>query len=152
VLTDWVYRHDLGWVFGRRMLRLTHWGRNSGRRYTTVLEVVSSDPSLYRFVVIAGFGPQTDWLRNIEAGNPVEITVGRATFAAHARRLSPEEAFRVLTDYELRNRLITPLVRRGLSWLAGWRYDSTSRARHQLIEQLPVIMFWPAHPDSGSNF
>ena len=35
----YLYEHDLGWLFGRRFLCLTHVGRRSGRRYRTVIEV-----------------------------------------------------------------------------------------------------------------
>jgi deazaflavin-dependent oxidoreductase (nitroreductase family) len=85
-LPNLLYRHGLGWALGRRFLRLVHVGRRTGRRYATVLEVVWHDPKHSEFVVVSGFGPRADWLRNIEAGNPVEVTVGRRTFVADHRR------------------------------------------------------------------
>lgn len=38
-----LYDHNLGWLFGHRMLRPTHTGRRSGRTYRTVLEVIGID-------------------------------------------------------------------------------------------------------------
>lgn len=52
-------------MLGRRFLRLKHVGRRTGRRHTTVLEVVRHDPRHSEFVVVSGFGSHADWLRNI---------------------------------------------------------------------------------------
>jgi deazaflavin-dependent oxidoreductase (nitroreductase family) len=142
-LPDLLYRHGLGWVLGRRFLRLLHVGRRTGRRYATVLEVVRHDRRRAEYVVVSGFGTRTDWLRNIEAGNPVEVTVSRRTFVADHRRLDREEAFAVIADYERRNRVIGPVVRKALSWLLGWRYDGSITARWQLVEQLPMVALRP---------
>jgi deazaflavin-dependent oxidoreductase (nitroreductase family) len=145
-LPDLLYRNGLGWVLGRRFLRLLHVGRRTGTRYAAVLEVVRHDPSHAEFVVVSGFGTRTDWLRNIEAGNPVEVTVGRRTFVADHRRLDREEAFAAMADYERRNRMIGPLVRRALSWLLGWRYDGSVSSRWRLVDQLPMVALRPAQP------
>src|SRR5262245_27560996 len=69
-LYDW---HG-GWLLGSRFLRLTHHGRRSGRTYQTVLEVLSCASG--EFVVVAGFGPKTDWYRNLQAGSAIEVSVG----------------------------------------------------------------------------
>jgi len=41
-LYDW----RCGWLLGHRFLRLTHIGRNSGRHYQTMLEVIRIEPAL----------------------------------------------------------------------------------------------------------
>jgi deazaflavin-dependent oxidoreductase (nitroreductase family) len=123
----WLYAHNLGWLLGRRFLHLAHRGRHSGRRYVTVLEVVAADRSSREFTVVSGFGQRSDWLRNVEAGGLIEVTVRSEAFAADDRRLEVNEAVSVLENYERRNRWIGPVVRRELSWLAGGRYDSSPR-------------------------
>ena len=133
-----VLYHRLGWLLGRRILRLNHVGRRSGRRYCTVLEVVGHRQDA-EFFVVSGFGKQSDWLRNLDAGGPATVTVGRRCFRADHRRLGDAEALAVFTDYERRNRLIRPLVHRALSWLLGWSYHGTVDDRARLVEQLPVI-------------
>lgn len=138
-LPDALYRHGLGGLLGGRFLRLVHVGRRSGRRYTTVLEVVAHDRGTGECVVVSGFGDRADWLRNLAAGGPVEVSVGRSTFAAEHRRLGIDEAVGVLADYERRNRMIRPVVRRALSWLLGWRYDGSDEARRRMAEQLPLV-------------
>ncbi|WP_250557011.1 nitroreductase family deazaflavin-dependent oxidoreductase [Pseudonocardia lacus] len=136
---DRLYRHGWGFLLGRRFLRLVHVGRRSGRRYATVLEVVAFDPAVSEYVVVSGFGRRADWLRNIEAGGPVEVTVGRATFPVEHRVLGTDEALGVFADYERRHRALGPVLRRVLSWLLGWRYDGTPDARRRLAEQLPLV-------------
>jgi hypothetical protein len=74
----------------------------------------------------------------------LEVAIGRRRFRPAHRVLDPEEAATVLADYERRNRWITPIVRRVLSWLVGWTYDGTDDARRRLVEQLPVVALWPA--------
>ena len=142
-LPDQLYRHGLGFVLGRRFLRLVHTGRRSGRRYATVLEVVAYDPRVPEFFVVSGFGAREDWLRNVEAGGAAEVTVGRRTFTAGHRRVGAEEAVTVFADYERRNRMIRPIVRRALSWLLGWRYDGSLESRRRMVAQLPMIALHP---------
>ena len=133
-----LYDHRLGWLLGQRILRLEHVGRRSGRHYRTVLEVVGHRQDT-EFFVVSGFGRQSDWLRNLDAGGPATATVGRHSFPADHRRLSDAEALAVFADYERHKRLIRPLVHRALSWLLGWPYHGTADDRARLVQQLPVI-------------
>jgi deazaflavin-dependent oxidoreductase (nitroreductase family) len=143
LLPERLYRFGWGSLLGRRFLRLSHRGRRSGAPYATVLEVVAYDRRIPEFVVVSGFGARADWLRNIEAGGPVEVTVGRRTFPVEHRRLELDEALGVFADYERRNRAAGPILRRVLSWLLGWRYDGSPDARVRMAEQLPLIAFRP---------
>jgi deazaflavin-dependent oxidoreductase (nitroreductase family) len=133
----------MGFVLGRRFLRLTHVGRRSGTRYATFLEVVRYDPAVPELVVVSGFGARADWLRSLQAGGPAEVTVGRATFQAEHRRLGLDEAVAVFAEYERRNRVIGPILRRVLSWLLGWHYDGSPDARRRMAEQLPLVALRP---------
>ena len=121
-LPEHLYRHGLGRLLGHRFLRLTHRGRRSGTP-------VPHGPGGAAVVVVSGFGPRADWLRNVEAGGRVEVTVGRSTLPAAHRWFDVDDAEAVLADYERRNPLIAPVVRRVLSWLLGWPYDGSAKAR-----------------------
>lgn len=145
-LPERLYRHDLGWLLGRRFLRLAHVGRRSGKRHAVVLEVVGFDPRIPEYVVVSGFGPGADWLRNLEANGAATVTLGRSTFPAEARRLGTDEAVAVFAAYERRNRVIGPILRRVLSWLLRWPYDGSPAARRRMVEQLPLIALRPAGP------
>jgi deazaflavin-dependent oxidoreductase (nitroreductase family) len=139
----YLYRWRLGWLFGHRCLLLTHIGRRTGLRRQTVLEVVEYREQGPEVVVVNGFGPGSDWLRNIEARPGEEVTVGLQHFAASHRFLGEDEAARVIEGYERRNRFIAPLVRRGFSWLVGWQYRGGKGDRRRLVQQLPLLAFRP---------
>ena len=138
----YLYHLRLGWLLDNRCLLLTHIGRRTGLRRETVLEVVDRKDGP-EVVVVSGFGPNSDWLRNIEAKPGEEVTVGSQHFVASHRFLGEEEAMRVIQGYEHRNRFIAPIVRRGFSWLLGWRYGGSDADRRQLVRQLPLIAFRP---------
>lgn len=138
-----LYRCHAGWLLGRRFLLLTHVGRRSGRRHQTVLEVIGTHRSSGEVMVLAGFGRSADWYRNLQAQPAVEVEVGRRRFRPIHRQLDEAEAVAALADYERRNRWMTPVVRRGLSWLVGWHYDGSDAGRRRLVAELPVVAFRP---------
>lgn len=142
----YLYRWHLGWLFGHRALLLTHTGRRSGLRRQNVLEVVAYRAEIPEAVVVSGFR-DSDWLRNIEAAPGEEIKVGAQQFEAQHRLLGEDEAMQVMRDYEHRYRWLAPLVRRGLSWLVGWKYQGTEDDRRKLVRQLPMIAFRPRGSD-----
>jgi deazaflavin-dependent oxidoreductase (nitroreductase family) len=148
-LPELLYRSHAGWLLGRRFLLLTHVGRRSGRQYHTVLEIIGSSPASGEVIVIAARGGSADWYRNVQVQPAVEVVVGRHRFRPVDRRLDELEAVTVLAAYERRNRWLTPVVRRALSWLVGWPYDGSDGARRRLVHELPVVGF---HPDeTGSS-
>jgi hypothetical protein len=93
--------------------------------------------------VANGFGPDFDWLRNIQAKSDEEVTVGREGFVASHRFLSEDAASRVIERYEYRNRFIAPVVRAGFTWLLGWSYRATESDRRRLVSQIPLLAFRP---------
>ncbi len=134
-----VYRLHLGWLFGRRMLLVTHRGRTSGRIYRTMLEVVRYDPATHESIVVAGYGPRADWYQNIQAQPAIAVQTGLQRYAPLQRVLTPDEVDAELASYERRHRWITkPLL--GLFY----GYDGTAKARRELAERLPMVGFRPA--------
>ncbi|MFD2470105.1 nitroreductase family deazaflavin-dependent oxidoreductase [Amycolatopsis silviterrae] len=138
-----LYDRDLGWVLGKRFLCLTHFGRKSGRRYRTVLEVIGLRPETDEVLAIAGLGPSSDWYRNIQAAPAAEVAIGRRKFVPAHRILGESEAAAALAGYERRNRLLRPVLHPVLSKLVGWRYDGSDAARHRMVRQLPIVAFRP---------
>ncbi|BBX20531.1 nitroreductase family deazaflavin-dependent oxidoreductase [Mycolicibacterium duvalii] len=49
---------------------LEHVGRRSGKRYRTPLLVFATHDG---YAVLIGYGPQTDWLKNVLAGGPTVL-------------------------------------------------------------------------------
>lgn len=134
-----VFDLRLSWMLGHRFLLLQHTGRRTGRRYATVLEVLRHDPSAGEHIVMAGFGRQSDWLRNLQAGGAGAVTVAGSTFPVRHRLLDPDEAVAAIAGYERHNRLIAPLLRRVLTSLSGMRYRSTEADRRVLVGRLPLV-------------
>lgn len=95
-------------------------------------------------MVVNGFGPDCDWVRNIEGKGGEAVTVGSEHFLASHRFLGQEEAARVIRDYEHGNRVIAPLVRAGFTWLLGWQHHGSEDDRQRLVKQLPLIAFRPS--------
>jgi deazaflavin-dependent oxidoreductase (nitroreductase family) len=141
-----LYSVRAGWLLGHRFLFLRHRGRKSHRLYCTVLEVLAWRQAAREAVVMSGFGPSSQWCRNVLAGQAVEVQIARLRFVPSVRLLGIDEAVGVLADYERRNRLVAPLVRAVLSKLAGFDYDSSDAARCRLVQALPLVAFRP-HAD-----
>jgi deazaflavin-dependent oxidoreductase (nitroreductase family) len=146
-----LYRIGLGRLLGHRFVLVMHSGRRSGRTYGTVLEVIRYEPRTPEVWVVSGFGARADWLRNVRANRHARISFGGPAWPVEPRILSPAEAVPIFADYERRNRLIRPVLRRVLTWLLGWRYDGSELARSRMAEQLPVIAFRPAGPGSSAK-
>lgn len=142
----YLFRWHLGWLFGKRLLLLSHTGRRTGLRRQTVLEVVEYRNEGPEVVVVNGFGRRSDWVRNIEAKPDEEVTVGPQHFAASHRFLGEDEALGVIQRYERRNSLIAPVVHAGFSWLLGWKYRATVADRQRFVKQIPLLAFRPRRP------
>lgn len=139
-----LYDARLGWLLGHRFLRLTHVGRNSGRHYRTMLEVVHADRARSEYVVVVGLGERTDWYRNVLSGGAAEVAIANEHFTPVFRRLDEQEAVDVLAAYTREHRLAAPVIKPVLTWLVGWRYDDSPQARQKLARQLPLLAFRPA--------
>jgi deazaflavin-dependent oxidoreductase (nitroreductase family) len=134
---------NLGWLLGRRFLRLTHVGRRIGHRYRTMLEVIGDNRESGEVLVMAGLGRSAQWLRDVDAGNAVEVAIGRDRFRPRRRTLTPQEASEALGGLRAPQRWLAPVVRRVLRWLVDWRYDGSSAARPRLGTQLPIVGLRP---------
>ncbi|WP_406688418.1 nitroreductase family deazaflavin-dependent oxidoreductase [Saccharopolyspora sp. ID03-671] len=98
----WLFRARLGVVFGSRLLMLEHVGRKSGQPRYAVLEVVDRTDTGY--VLAAGFGERTQWLRNLDAHPNAHVSIGtRTRIPVTARRLTAEEVAATLRRYETRH-------------------------------------------------
>ena len=132
-----LYRVGLGWILGHRFLLLTHRGRKSGRLRQTVLEVVRYDAAHREYTVVAGFGSNTDWYRNLLAHPAIEIRCAGQRFHPEQRFLSPSEGADMLAWYEPRH----PRAMRILVTLLRYPYDGTPESRLALAKALPMISF-----------
>jgi deazaflavin-dependent oxidoreductase (nitroreductase family) len=134
-----LFRLHLGWLLMGHFLLLTHIGRKSGLPRQTILEVLLHDKARDVYYVLAGWGEQSDWVKNIEKTPQVTISVGRRRFRALASRLSPEEAELKVIAYGRQH----PLLIRYLPRLLGYRIDRTEEDLRALARLGIVVAFEP---------
>jgi deazaflavin-dependent oxidoreductase (nitroreductase family) len=139
-----LYHLGLGWLLGTRFLLLTHKGRKSGLERQTVLEVVRYDKDKSIFVVAAGFGPQSDWYRNIRTNPQVIVRCARRHWEMTAHFLTPEQAGEELLDYARRH----PQALRELARFMGYRLDGSQEDIRALGQILSMVAF---HPRDGNG-
>jgi deazaflavin-dependent oxidoreductase (nitroreductase family) len=135
----YLYRWHLGWLLGHRFLMLTHLGRKSGRKRQTVLEVVRYDPQTKECIVMAGYGEQSDWYRNIQAHPAIEVQVGRQCYVPQQRLLSAEETMHQLEEYQEHH----PKAFREFIRIIGYAYDGTPEAMSALSKILRGVALHP---------
>jgi deazaflavin-dependent oxidoreductase (nitroreductase family) len=138
-LPIWIYRLGLGGLLGTRFLLLTHTGRKTGRERRTVLEVVRHDKEKNIFIVAVGFGPQSDWYRNLRARPQAAVQCGRRRWEMTAEFLTPDQAGEELLDYGHRH----PSALRELAGIMGYRVGKNPEDIRAFGRLLPMVAFSP---------
>jgi deazaflavin-dependent oxidoreductase (nitroreductase family) len=78
---------------------ITHVGRSSGTRYQTPLDAY---PTKNGYVLVARYGPESDWVRNVLAAKTATLRIGGEDHKLRSPRLvSLEEALEALAVDEL---------------------------------------------------
>jgi len=140
-LPRYLFRWHLGWVLGQRFLLITHVGRKTGKLHQTVVEVVWHDPAKQEYVVVSGYGTQSDWYQNIRKHPAISVQVGNTSFAPIQKFLSTVETFAVLDDY--RHHHATAFAE--LCKVMGYPYDGTDDSLRNVSEVLKAISFQAKH-------
>jgi len=139
-LPTWLYRAHLGGLLGSRFLYIVHRGRRSGKLRRTVVEVVRFDRDAQEVVVTAGWGPRTQWYRNLEAAPAEEVRVGRRLWRRPVQRLLDEaERAQVLAEYVREH----PTAAKELSRVLGVSAADDAGIQ-ELAERLRAVAFSPA--------
>jgi deazaflavin-dependent oxidoreductase (nitroreductase family) len=110
--------------FGRIML-IEHRGRRSGRQYTTPVNYAPVDGNVY---CLAGFGPRTDWYRNIMADPSVRLWLPRGRRSARASDVSGSpERLRLMRQVISGSGFAGPLMGVDQRKLSNEQLDVTTR-------------------------
>ncbi|GAA4286865.1 nitroreductase family deazaflavin-dependent oxidoreductase [Georgenia daeguensis] len=139
------YRHDAGWLLGRTFLRLTHVGRRSGRPHEAVAMVLHVDDATVEAFICAGWGKETDWVKNLRAGPALNVQIGRQSFHPHHRFLTDDEAFEVVVRFRREHPYRVRLFEAVLGW-GDLNDDATVR---EFIRTHPFVGLRPAAGSSG---
>jgi deazaflavin-dependent oxidoreductase (nitroreductase family) len=135
-LPNLYYRWGLGWMMGRLFMQVTHTGRKSGLPRRTVLQVMRHIPDTDTYYVFAGWGAQSDWVRNIQHTPEVTLTVGRRQTPAVARVLSTAEAERALAGFTQRHPIYSRLIYR----LCGLPVNGSPATYQALARQMGSLL------------
>ena len=134
------YRHDAGALLGRTFLQLTHVGRKTGQSHDAVAMVLRYEETTHEAVICAGWGPETDWVRNLRAGPAAKVQLGGESFAPEHRFLGDDEAFDVVTRF----RRAHPYRLLLISGILGWGDLRESARVRRFIQTHPFVAFRPA--------
>jgi deazaflavin-dependent oxidoreductase (nitroreductase family) len=134
------YQHGVGPAVGRTFLAFTHVGRRTGRTYQTVAMVLRHDQGSGEAVIVAGWGPDTDWYRNLQAHPAVRVKLGGRTFTPQHRFLGEEEAFDVVGQFRREH----PHRVRFFSTVLGWGDLRDDERVRDFIRTHPFVAFRPA--------
>lgn len=141
-LPIWLYRARLGRLLGHRLLYLAHRGRRTGARREVVAETVRYDPGLPEAVVVAAWGKDPDWYRNLRVGPALEVRVGgRRWVRPEHRFLDGTETMRTLLAY----RRAHPRAWRRIAPLLGFPVDPADPRWPEVADAVHAIAFTPRH-------
>ena len=135
----WLYKLNLGWLMGGRMLKMTHTGRKSGEPRHVVLEVVKHDPTLDKYYIAAAWSEKSDWVKNIQANPQVHVQVGRRHLDMIAEQLCPEECEAVILDYSQRHKS----TMMNLARFMGYKLDGSEDDFRELGRLLMMFALKP---------
>jgi deazaflavin-dependent oxidoreductase (nitroreductase family) len=136
----WLYRLGLGGLLGHSFLRLTHRGRKTGRPHQTVLEVLRYDRVTGTHIVASGWGPSSDWFRNIQQTPQVIVRAAGRRIPARAEVLAPDAAARELRWYASHH----PIRARGLGRLiTGHPFRGTEADIQRFATAIPLVALRP---------
>ena len=137
------YRLGLGWLLGKRFMRLTHVGRKSGKVYHTVLAVLRFDEKTHAIFAVSPWS-ESSWYRNIQANPALEVETGdirfgRVRYAPVQRSLMSEEIAELFIEF----RTQYPIFSRVVARIPGWQIDSSYDEFLTLARTLRGIAFYP---------
>ena len=111
-----LYRHCWGWLLGTTFMLLVHAGRKTGQPHLMTAMVMRWNPSTREVVIFSGWGPSSDWVRNLRARPALRVEVGRESYRPQHRFLSEDESVAVAADFVRRHPYRVRLATRVLDW------------------------------------
>ncbi len=135
-----LFRLRLGWLFGNRLLMVSHVGRRTGRVRVSVLEVVAHEDDPSEWYVAAAWGERSDWYRNLKQHPAAAIAVGWHRYQVVARVVDIDQAVRIHSEYVREHRWAARLV----GWLIG--LDLLGSDPRLLAERIPLVALIAEEP------
>jgi deazaflavin-dependent oxidoreductase (nitroreductase family) len=135
-----LYRRGWGRLLGRTFMLLVHAGRRTGQPHEMTAMVMSYDPRTREVVIFSGWGPGSDWVRNLRAGPALRVEVGKESYTPQHRFLSEEESVAVASAFVRRHPYRHLLARR----ILGWPDLRVEAALREFVRTHPFVSLRPA--------
>jgi deazaflavin-dependent oxidoreductase (nitroreductase family) len=135
-----LYRHGWGWLLGSTFMLLVHAGRRTGQPHPMTAMVMRYDPGTREVVIFSGWGPTSDWVRNIRSRPALRVVVGRESFTPQHRFLSQEESVSVAHGFLRKH----PYRVRLASRILGWPDLHDDAVLRDFVGTHPFVAFTPA--------
>jgi deazaflavin-dependent oxidoreductase (nitroreductase family) len=119
---------------------LVHAGRRTGQPHLMTAMVMRYDPITREVVIFSGWGPSSDWVRNLRARPAIRVELGRESYTPQHRFLSEEESVAVARDFLRRHPYRRLLACRILDW-PDLRDEATLR---DFVRTHPFVALRPA--------
>jgi deazaflavin-dependent oxidoreductase (nitroreductase family) len=137
------YRLGLGWMLGKRFMRLTHVGRRSGKTYQTVLAVLHLDEKTHEILAVSPWSG-SQWYRNIQSTPALAVETGDLrngpnSYRPIQRAVTPDEIAAAFIEFRPRYPIFSRLVAR----IPGWKIDSPYEEFLVLAHTLQGVSFRP---------
>lgn len=134
-----LFNLGLGWIFGHRILVVTHRGRKSDLIHQTPLEVVRYDKQTRTSIVISAWGERSDWYRNVQKTPALQIQIDRERYVPDQRILTTDETERELAVYVEHHGLSARLISR----ILRLDFAGSANARRKFAEEARMVAFSP---------
>jgi len=95
---------------------LVHAGRKTGQPHLMTAMVMRYDPTTREVVILSGWGPDSDWVRNLRARPALRVEIGRKSYPPQHRFLTEDESVAVASDFLRRHPYRGLLACRILGW------------------------------------
>lgn len=138
-----LYRRGWGRLLGSTFMLLVHVGRRTGQPHPMTAMVMRWDPATREVVIFSGWGPGSDWVRNLRARPALRVEVGRVRFTPQHRFLSEDESVEVARDFVRRHPHRVRLATRILAW-PDLRSEPVLR---DFVRSHPFVALRPADAD-----
>lgn len=140
----WLYRAHLGWTLGHRLLYIAHLGRRTGARREVVVETVRYDPAAPEVVVVAAWGKDPDWYRNLKVAPALEVRIAAQRWDQPEQRfLDGAETLQVLRAYQQAH----PRAWKRIAPVLGFPPDPADPSWPAVAETVHAIAFTPRQTD-----
>ena len=125
------YRIGLGWLLGNRFVLINHIGRKTGTEHQAVVEVVEWEKGTENVIVVAGYGEQTQWYKNLEKLPKTTIQIGNRKYPVSVEFIKPEDGEDIIARYMERYGRLTGQ----LFSMIGYEWDGSEKGAREIARK-----------------